>query len=73
MRSAVAEKLREADRGDSLALSVDERIEQALALGRRDVEFYMAANDVDRETAVRRLRQVMRQGRTPSKCMDERD
>ena len=71
MRSAVAEKLREERMRDSLALSVDERIEQALALGKRDVEFYMAANGVDRETAVRRLREVMREGRTPSKCNDE--
>lgn len=71
MRSAVAERLKEERLRDSLALTVDERIEQALALGRRDVEFYMAANDVDRETAVRRLREVMRMGRRPSKCNDE--
>lgn len=56
---------------DPLELTVEERIEQALALGRRDVEFYMAANRVDRETAVRPLREVTRAGRKPSKCNDE--
>lgn len=56
---------------DALALTVDERVEQALALGQRDLEFYMAANGVDRETAVRKLREVMRVGRRPSKCNDE--
>lgn len=54
-----------------LALTVEERIEQALALGRRDVEFYMAANQVDRPTAMRRLREVTRAGRNPSKSNDE--
>jgi hypothetical protein len=71
MRSAVADRLREERIRDTLALSVDERIEQALELGRRDVEFYMALNNVDRETAIRRLREVTRVGRQPSKCNDE--
>ena len=71
MRSAVAEKLREERVRDTRSLSVDERIEQALELGRRDIEFYMAANGVDRSTAISRLREVTRTGRTPSKSNDE--
>lgn len=71
MRSRVAEQVREEQRREMLALTVEERIEQALALGRRDVEFYMAANQVDRPTAMRRLREVTRAGRNPSKSNDE--
>lgn len=71
MRSRVAEEVREAQRQEMLALSVEERIELALRLGRRDVEFYMAANDVDRETAVQRLRTLTSAGRRPLKSDDE--
>lgn len=71
MRSAVANESRDERLRDTLALSIDERIEQALELGRRDVEFYMAANGVDRETALRRLREVTAIGRNPLESDDE--
>lgn len=71
MRSAVANESRDERLRDTLALSIDERIEQALELGRRDVEFYMAANGVDRETALRRLREVTAIGRNPLESGDE--
>lgn len=70
MRS-VADDLREERLRDARVLSVDERIELALALGRRDIEFYMATNNVDRATAIERLRDVTRAGRRPSKSNDE--
>lgn len=71
MRSRVAEEVREAQRQEMLAMTVEERIELALALGRRDVEFYMAANGVDRETAKRALADVTSHGRRPLKSGDE--
>lgn len=71
MRSALANTLREERLRDTLALSIDERIEMALALGRRDVEFYMGVNGVDRDTALRRLREITAIGRKPIKTNDE--
>lgn len=71
MRSAVGNQVREERSREMLQLTVDERIELALELGRRDVEFYMATNKVDRETAIRELRKITQAGRTPSKSHDE--
>ena len=70
MRS-VADDLRDERLRETRDLTVDERIDLALALGRRDVEFYMAMNKVDRTTAIKRLRDVTRTGRRPSKSNDD--
>jgi hypothetical protein len=70
MRS-VADDVREEQRREVLAMTPAERMELAFRLGRRCVEFYMAAKRVDRETAIAALRRSSRAGRRPSKCHDE--
>lgn len=70
MRS-VADDLRDERLRDLQKLTAGQRIELALDLGRRDVEFYMAVQGVDRQTALRALRRVAQEGRVPSKSHDE--
>jgi hypothetical protein len=70
MRS-VADDLRDEQIREMLKLTPGERIELALRLGQRAVEVYMAANRVDRQTAIAALRRAGNAGRTPSKCHDE--
>ena len=48
---SVADDLRDEQLRDMQKLTAEERIELALRLGRRDLELYMAANNVDREPA----------------------
>ena len=70
MRS-VADDLRDEQLRDLQRLTPDERVRLAFRLGERELEFYMAANQVDRETALAALRRSGAIGRTPSKCNDE--
>jgi hypothetical protein len=70
MRS-VADQLREEQIREVLAMTPSERVELALRLGERALEFYMAANQVDRATARNALRRSGNTGRVPSRSNDE--
>ena len=72
MRS-VADLLRAEDRAAVLALTADERVRLALALGERDLETFRAAHDppLAREEAIRRLERRRQQGRRRSGCIEE--
>lgn len=70
MRS-VADSLRREDREAALRLSPTERLELALALGRRDVEAYCQSHGIDPRTAIRLFQRQRQAGRTPSRCMTE--
>ena len=70
MRS-VADDLRDEQMREMLKLTPAERMELALQLGQRAVEMYMAANHVDRPTAIAALRRAGNAGRVPTKCHDE--
>ncbi len=70
MRS-VADDLREEQLRELQKLTPDERVGLALALGQRDVDFFMAANGTDRDTAVAALRRSGSRGRIRSTCADE--
>jgi hypothetical protein len=67
MRSKVAEELNR----EALAMTPAERMELALALGERDLQLYMATNELTREEALARLRhekQVTRHRYSKSKA-----
>jgi hypothetical protein len=72
MRS-VADLLRAEDRAAVLALSTDERVRLALALGERDLETFRLAHDppLTRDEAVRRLERQRQSGRRPCRCIEE--
>ena len=65
MRS-VADDLRDEDLREQQNMTPGERIELALRLGERDLQLYMAANGVDRETAMEALRRAGSAGRKKS-------
>lgn len=72
MRS-VADLLRAEDREAVLALTADERVRLALALGERDLEAFRLARDPPllREEAIRRLERGRQSGRRPCRCIEE--
>ena len=72
MRS-VADLLRAEDRQTVLALSTDERVRLALALGERDLETFRLAHNppLTREEATRRLERQRQSGRRPCRCIEE--
>ena len=72
MRS-VADLLREEDREAVLALTADERVRLALALGKRDLEAFRLAHDppLTRAEARRRLERQRQSGRRPCRCIVE--
>ena len=71
MRS-VADDLREQQLRDMQALTADQRVALAFRLGERDLELFMAANHVDRDTAIAQFRRAGAAGRIRSVCNDER-
>lgn len=73
MRSRLAEELRREQAQRALAMTPEERVAAALALGERAVLDYMANFGVDRAEAVRALRRAGRAGRRRSAVMDEAD
>lgn len=73
MRSKVAEQLRREQFARALAMTPSERVALAHELGERALREFMSANDLDRETALRRIRRSRRIGRRPSHCLDSRD
>ncbi|HTY43300.1 MAG TPA: hypothetical protein VMH79_15630 [Thermoanaerobaculia bacterium] len=62
----VGDELRAELRDRFTRLSVRDRLETALALGRRDLETYSRARCVDARTARRVLESTRRSGRRPS-------
>lgn len=72
MRS-VADALRAEDREAALALTPDERVRLALALGERDLEAFRLAHDppLTRDEAVQRLERQRQSGRRPCRCIEE--
>ena len=72
MRS-VADLLREEDREAVLALTADERVRLALALGERDLETFRLAHDppLGHDEAIRRLERQRQSGRRPCRCVEE--
>ena len=72
MRS-VADQLRVEDREAILSLSAAERVSLALALGRRDLEAFRAAQDppLGHDEAARLLERQRQAGRQPSRCVEE--
>ena len=72
MRS-VADLLRAEDREAILALTADERVRLALALGERDLEAFRLAHDppLAHEEAIRQLERQRQSGRRPCRCIEE--
>jgi hypothetical protein len=70
MRS-VADALRREAVESAARMSPTERLELALALGRRDVEAYSRSHGVDPRTAIRIFERQRQAGRTVSRCMLE--
>ena len=72
MRSVV-DQLRVEDREVVAALSPAARVALALALGRRDLEWFRAAHDppFKRGEAARLLERQRQVGRQPSRCVEE--
>ena len=72
MRS-VADLLRAEDRQTILALTPDERVRLALALGERDLDTFRLAHDppLAREEAIQRLERQRQRGRRPCRCFEE--
>lgn len=54
-----------------LAMTPDERITLAFALGERDLEFFMATNGLTREEALAQIERSRQIGRQYSRCVDE--
>lgn len=71
VRSKLAEEIRADQARRAVAMTVEERVSAALALGDRAVRDYMANFGVDRDEAVRALRRGGLAGRRPSSCFDE--
>jgi len=67
--SAVAEALSEDSRARQRRMTAEERLVEALALGRRAVSTYATAHGVDEAEARRRLERATQAGRLPSRVM----
>lgn len=64
MRSSVADDLRQRDRHREAALTPEQRIALALALGRRDLRVFAEAHGLSLAEARRELRALAQRGRT---------
>ncbi len=71
MRSKITEELRLEQIEEMRRMTPSERVSLAFDLGTRDLEFYMAFQKVDRQTAVTAIRREHQHGRQYSRCMDE--
>jgi len=70
MRSIADDHRREEARALA-SLSADDRVSLALRLGDDDLEIYRHAQGLDREDALKALRQARQAGRVPCTCMEE--
>ncbi len=68
---SVADELREKTRQEVLAMSPEERLALAFALGEADLESYRSAHGLSREEALRQLQRRRQLGRRTSRCMLE--
>lgn len=66
--SSVADYVRERTTAAVLALSPEERIELAFTLGEADLELFVRASGLSRESALAQLRAARRTGRLPSQA-----
>jgi hypothetical protein len=66
MRSKVAEWAREELDREMLAMSAAERMELALAIGKRDLRIYAEASNLTDEEALSRIRRERQNGRRRS-------
>jgi hypothetical protein len=71
MRSKVAEELRLEQIEEMRRMTPSERIALARELRERGLIVYMAAQKVDRDTALKAIRRERQAGRRYSRCMDE--
>ncbi|PYQ58771.1 MAG: hypothetical protein DMF58_14105 [Acidobacteria bacterium] len=71
MRSKVAEELRSEQMELLRRMTPSERVVLAFELGERDLQFYMAMQNVDRQTAIEAIRREHQNGRRHSLCMTE--
>lgn len=69
VRSKVAEEIRAAQRIRMRAMTPAERVAQAERMLGRDLEFFMAGQQVSRDVAIRRIRRSRQTGRRKSRCM----
>jgi hypothetical protein len=67
--SAVAAALRDDSRDRQRRMTPEQRLAEALALGRRAIMAYAAAHGVDGIEARRRLERTAQKGRLPSRVM----
>jgi len=67
--SAVAEALRDDSRARQRRMTAEQRLAEALALGRRAIATYAAAHGVDAAEARSRLERATQAGRLPSRVM----
>ena len=70
MRS-VADDLKQEQLDAVAAMTPSQRVTLVERMSNEALELIMAAQGVDREEAVRRIRRSHRAGRTPSRCHDE--
>ena len=54
-----------------ISMTPQERVDLAFELGRRAVELYMIAYDVNYDTASRAVKKFGQEGRRYSRCMDD--
>ena len=67
--SKVAERLREESRERLRRMTPTQRLDEALALGKRAIDAYAAAHVLDRDEARRHLERSSQAGRSPSRVM----
>lgn len=67
--SAVAERIRDQQLQRLRAMTAEERLAEALALGQRAIEAYASAHGLAREEARRRLERAAQKGRRFSRVM----
>ena len=72
MRSPVAERLKSEQRERFARMTPAERVALSERLGEEGLAEFMSANEMDRATAIRAIKQSRRLGRRPSRCLDER-
>jgi hypothetical protein len=54
----------------NLALAAEDRFHLMLAMGERQLGFFMTANGLTRDQALRRIEQARQRGRHTSACME---
>jgi hypothetical protein len=71
MRSRIAEQLREEQIEEMRRMTPSERVALVREISERDLQFYMAFQNVDRKTALRAIKRSHQIGRRYSRCIDE--